>query len=431
MKHLDFLSPGQKLKYIRSQLGIKQIELEEIGVSRNYISMIESDKRNLNTSTLEKLVSFFENRVLELGIDFNIDKTKLALSKTDEARNYCNDRLSLKLNSKDIGEVISIGEEYSLVDILSKAYFEKGNLLYESNEFDKAIVYYYNTLETYSLLKDDLSKAHVYNKLGKCKLKTLCYDDALAYFFKCYFRIDENNNNNGELYESCIFNIALTYKKMGEFDNALLYINKLIKILYFQDNLNKYIDLMIVEANCYRGKKEFDIAIKLYNNIINLYEDQLGTSLGYIYNNLGLLYLEINKPNDSLIYFDKAINIRQNIDKATLSHSLIDKSKVYIKLNFNSEAILLLEEGISVAKEYQDKEFLLTGYMLIERIYENTQEYDKLENIYLRLISILENSDHDKIVNIYIKLSILYLNKKSLFKCKEYLLKAENISALN
>jgi tetratricopeptide (TPR) repeat protein len=429
MKHLDFLSPGQKLKYIRSQLGIKQIELEEIGVSRNYISMIESDKRNLNTNTLEKLTGFFENRVLELGIDFNIDKAKLALSKTDEARNYCNDRLSLKLNSKDIGEVISIGEEYNLIDILSKAYFEKGNLLYKSNEFDKAIVYYYNTLETYSLLKDDLSKAHVYNELGKCKVQTLCYEDALAYFFKCYFRIDENNDNS--LYGHCIFNIALTYKKMGEFDNALLYINKLIKLLYPQDDFIMYINLMILEANCYRGKKEFDIAIKLYNNIINLYEDQLGTSLGYIYNNLGLLYLEINKPNDSLIYFDKAINIRQNIDKPTLSHSLIDKSKVYIKLNLNSEAILLLEEGISLAKKYQDKEFLLTGYLLIERIYENTQEYDKLENTYLSLISILENSDHDKLVNIYIKLSIFYLNKKSLFKCNEYLLKAQNISALN
>jgi len=83
MKHLDFLSPGQKLKQLRNQLGIKQIELEAIGVSRNYISMIESDKRHLNANTLEKLITFFENRALELDRDFNIDKAKLALSKKD------------------------------------------------------------------------------------------------------------------------------------------------------------------------------------------------------------------------------------------------------------------------------------------------------------------------------------------------------------
>lgn len=426
---MDFLSPGQKLKQLRNHLGIKQIELEEIGVSRNYISMIESDKRHLNTNTLEKLVTFFEKRASELNQNINIDKTKLALTKKDEARNYCNDRLSSKLTLKEVDEVISISEEYGLVDIQAKAYFEKGDLLYASNDFDKAIVYYYNSLEAYSILKDDLSKAYVYNQLGRCKLKTLAYEDALAYFFKCYFYLNENINGN--LYESCSFNIALTYKKMGEYDNALLYINKLIKLLYLKDDFNKYIDLMIVEANCYRDKKDFDRAIKIYNTIISNYKDQLGPSLGYIYNNLGLLYLDLNKINDAITYFDNAIDIRKNIDKPTLSHSIIDKAKAYIKLNLNSEAILLLEEGIHLAQKYHDKEFLLIGYMMIEKIYIDIKKYDKLENIYLNLISILENADHDKLVNTYIKLSLLYLNLGNNDECKEYLVKAESLSSLN
>ena len=429
MKHLDFLSPGQKLKQLRNQLGIKQIELEAIGVSRNYISMIESDKRHLNANTLEKLVTFFESRALELDRDFNIDKAKLVLSKKDEARNYCNDRLSSKINLTEIDEIISIGEEYNLIDVQSKAYFDKGNLLYRCKDFDKAIVYYYNSLESFNLLNDDLSKSYVYYKLGKCKVQTLCYEDALAYFFKCYFHLDKNNDT--ELYQNCSFNIALTYKKMGEYDNALLYINKLIKLPYSEDNLNKYIDLMIVKANCYIRKNDFDMAIKIYNNIITVYEDQLGASLGYVYNNLGLLYLEINKIDDSLLYLDKAIAIRELMDKSALCHSIIDKSKVYIKLNLYSDAIPLLEKGITLAKEYLDKEFMLAGYELLEKIYSIIHEYDKLENIYLSLLSILENTDYERLINTYIKLSLLYSNMGYSEKCREYLIKAQNISILN
>lgn len=428
MNHLDFLSPGQKLKQLRNHLGVKQIELEEIGVSRNYISMIESDKRHLNANTLEKLVFFFEKRASELGQDINIDKARLALTKRDEARNYCNDKLSSKLTLKEIDEVISISEEYALVDVQAKTYLEKGNFLYNIKDFDKAIVFYYNSLEAYSILKDDLSKAYVYNKLGGCKLGTLCYEDALAYFFKCYFYLDENINK--KLYQNCSFNIALTYKKMGEYDNALLYINRLIKILYSEDRFNMYVDLMIVEANCYREKKDFDRAIKIYNTIISNYRDQLGPSLGYIYNNLGLLYLEMNKIDDSIIYFDKAIKMRESIDRRTLSHSIIDKSKVYMKLNLNSKAIELLEEGLSLAMEYHDKEFLLIGYMLIEEIYTSTNAYDKLESIYLNLISVLENTDYEQLINIYIKLSLLYLNNNDNEKCKQYLIKAQDLSSM-
>lgn len=426
MNHLDFLSPGQKLKQLRNHLGVKQIELEEIGVSRNYISMIESDKRHLNANTLEKLVSFFEKRASELGQDINIDKARLALTKRDEARNYCNDKLSSKLTLKEIDEVISISEEYALVDVQAKAYFEKGNLLYESNDFDKAIVFYYNSLEAYSILKDDLSKAYVYNKLGKCKGNTLCYEDALSYFLKCYFYLDENNNK--ELYLNCSFNIALIYKKMGEFDNALLYINKLIKLIYYEDKFNIYIDLLILEANCYREKKDFDTAIKLYNDIIFTYLNKLGPPLGYIYNNLGLLYLEINKVDDALIYFDKAIDIRQKLDKKNLSHSIIDKAKVYVMLNLNSDAILLLKKGISLAEEYNDKEFILLAYTSLEEIYNSMDDYLNLERVYLDLISILENADYERLINTYIKLSLLYLNMENHDKCKEYLIKAQDMS---
>ncbi|MEG1254793.1 helix-turn-helix domain-containing protein [Clostridium sp.] len=422
---MNFFSPGQKIKRLRNQLNIKQIELEEIGVSRNYISMVESDKRNLSGETLEKLVEFFKNKADALNVDINLDKNTLILSKKDEARNYCNDKLMSNLNSEEIDQIIFIGEEYKLLDVLPKVYILKGNLLYDKNLFDRAVIFYYNALEIYNSNTDDLSKAHVYNNLGKCKLKTLCYEEALAYFFKCHFHLNEGNDKTN--YQNCIFNIAIAYKKMGEFDNALLYVNKLISTFNADNNLDIYIDMMILEANCYIEKNENDVAIKIYNDAINAYGNKLGASLGYVYNNLGLIYLDINEIENALDYFNKAISLKKDIDRPTLSRPIIYKSKVYIKLNSKHEAISLLEKGISLAKEYSDKEYILVGYMLLEEIYLDLNDYENLENVYLNLIDILEDTDSDKLIDIYIKLSVLYIDNKHYEKCKEFLIKAQKL----
>ncbi|MEG0133992.1 MAG: helix-turn-helix domain-containing protein [Clostridium sp.] len=423
---MNFFSPGEKIKIFRKKLNIKQIELEEIGVSRNYISMVESDKRNLTGKTLEKLVEFIKNKATALNINIDIDKDSLVLSREEQALNYCNDKLLSDLDLAGINQIISIGEKYKLFDILSTVYFLKGDLLYSENLFDKAIIFYYDALELYDSNTDDTIKAQLYNKLGKCKLQTLCYEEALAYFFKCHFHLNEGTDKIS--YQNCIFNIAITYKKMGEFDNALLYINKLLSILNADDNLDIYIDMMILEANCYISKNEYTAAIKIYNHAINVYGSKLGTSLGYIYNNLGLIYTDINEIENAIDYFDKSIYIRQFEDTSTLSHSLINKSTVYVKLNSNDEAIDLLKNGISLAIKYGDKEYMLKGYMLLAELYSNINDSRKLQEIYLNLVTILKDTDSDKLVDIYIKLSVLYLDTENYEKCREYLIKAQEFT---
>ena len=120
---MDFLSPGKRIKALRKQLNIKQVELEAIGVSRNYISMVESDKRNLTGDTLKKFLKFIQNRADELDINVNIDTTYLLLPEKEEAKNYCALKLESNLNHENLDELIKIGEKYNLVDILITVYF--------------------------------------------------------------------------------------------------------------------------------------------------------------------------------------------------------------------------------------------------------------------------------------------------------------------
>lgn len=422
---MDFLSPGKKIKALRKQLNIKQVELEAIGVSRNYISMVESDKRNLTGKTLENFLNFIQDKADMLGIKVNLDTDYLLMPEKEEARNYCNMKLKSTLNHEGLNEIINIGKQYNLTDILVTVYFLKADLLYDECHYDTAFLYYYNILDIYINNNDDNNKGYIYLKLAICKLMVLSYEEALAYFFKSYFYCNEFNDKIN--LQKCIFDIALTYKKIDEYDNSLLYIDKFLNIINPQEHIVQYIDAIIIKCNCYASKGDFKTSIDIYNSTIDYFDNIPNVSLGYIYNNLGENYLNLNNLEQSVTYFDKSIQIRTLYDGSTLSHSLIDKSKVFIKQNLYNESIYLIKEGILLAEKYSDIEYIIKGYEILEDIYIKLNDKDMLEGIYLSLIETLKDGNSLRLLGIYIKLSIFYTENNNVDKSKEFLYEAEKL----
>ncbi|HAR84893.1 MAG TPA: hypothetical protein DCR69_04110 [Clostridium sp.] len=428
MKDLDFLSPGKRLKALRQQLNIKQVELEEIGVSRNYISMVESDKRNLTGVTLANYLKFMQNRADELETNINLDVNYLLLPEKEEARNYCNMKLDSVLSHKNLDEVIKIGEKYKLEDILLKSYLLKGNLLYDENSYNTAFIYYYKILEIYNDNKDNSNKSFAYIKLSKCKIMTLSYEEAFTYLFKAYSYCKEFNDDTN--LRNCLYNIALAYKKLGEYDDALIYIDELLNICDCATNINLYISSIILKCNCYLNKKDYHLALNIYFDILNNFSENIGDYLGMIYNNIGCIYYELNEINKSIDYFNRSISFRKVHDIKNLNCSIIDMSLVYVKENSYDKAIELLYEGIGLSEKYSDAEFLIRGYSTLEDIYIKLNSKNKLEEIYLVLVEILKDIDLVKVLGIYIKLSLLYMDMGKYDKSKEILHEANNVQKL-
>ncbi|MEW8994011.1 helix-turn-helix domain-containing protein [Clostridium sp.] len=422
---MDFLSPGKRLKALRQQLNIKQVELEEIGVSRNYISMVESDKRNLTGETLENFLKFMQNKADELETNINLDVNYLLLPEKEEARNYCNMKLDSTLGHRYLDEVIKIGEKYKLEDILLKSYLLKGNLLYDENSFNTAFIYYYKILEIYNDNKDNTNKSLAYIKLSKCKIMALSYEEALAYLFKAYSYCKEFNDTTN--LTNCLYNIALSYKKLGEYDNALIYIDELLNLCDCDNNLTLYIITIILKCNCYLNKKDYHLALTIYFDILDNFSENIGIYLGMIYNNIGLIYCELNEIDKSIDYFSKAISFRKVHDIERVNHSIIDMSSLYVKENSYDKAIELLYESIALSEKYSDMEFTIKGYLVLEDIYINLNDKNKLEEIYLILVEILKDVDLIKVLDIYIKLSLLYMEMGKYDKSKEILYEAKNV----
>ena len=419
---IKFLTVGEKMKNIRKKLGMKQYDLEEIGITRSYISMIEANKRKTNKETMKKMIELFKQKALELNIELNINEEKLLETSEEQAVKFCLEKLNDNEEVLNVEEIIEVAKLYQLNEILAKTYIIKANILYDDRDYGLAFNYYYNTLDMYNKLKIRHKNSYLYNKLGKCKFSLMDYSEALIYFKKAYdYSILEDNEAT---LKHSYYNIALSYKKISEFDLALEYTNKYLELCDMNINFTEYVYAIILKSNCYIEKKETKLAIELYEKIIDKFSDKENYLIGFVFNNLGTVYLDLEESDKTLCYFNKAEKIRKLVDKPHLAHTLIDKSNIFLKKQQYTEMIPLLLKGIESAKKYKDTEYVLKGYYNLEKIYKENKEIEKLKEIYIDLLDYLENVENkEEKFNVYIKLSLIYLEENNIDSAKEVLLR--------
>lgn len=217
-----------------------------------------------------------------------------------------------------------------------------------------------------------------------------------------------------------LYNLANAYKYINKIDLALETVDKYISIS--DDSHKYYIYAYGIKARCYEAKKDYDKAIKTYKDLILKISDNRNAFLGYAYNNLGNLHAKINSLEESLKYFDMAEKFRSVEDRKNLSHTLIEKSIVYIKQNLYEDAIKTINEGLNYAIEYTDMEYLLEGYYKLAEIYDKLNDEINLEKTYKELSGLLKIK-HNKIKLkwLYGKIALMYLNQNKYDLCKEYL----------
>jgi tetratricopeptide (TPR) repeat protein len=324
----------------------------------------------------------------------------------DEIKNNCNERLKQDLKLDEIEEIINTVREYGLFEIEAEAYIIKADKLYKQGLYKEAFVAYYSSLDIYNNVNDNTKRAFLYNKLGKCKGVTVEYLEALKYFEKSYVIALECNDI--ATIKNALFNIAICNKNLNNLSSALKAVNELIGLIDKVSSFEDYIDAIIIKANCFLKSKEYDEAINLYNEVIPLFTDAAHYLLGYIYHNLGLNYLEKGLLESALESFNRAITIRELSHPEKLSHTELEKAKVFHKFNMCEKAIVIANRAIETSKKYNDTRYILEGHYLLENIYSKMNRLDLLQRVYVKLLEVLEKAGKkEDMMKIYIKLSLL------------------------
>lgn len=421
---MKFLTPSEKLKSTRKYLKMKQEDLTDTDITRGLISMIEIGKREITNNVAAKLVKKFNKKAKELDIKFEIDESFLLRSPAEDAELYCLKKLENSNVDEDIEEVLEIASKFNLLKVRAISRSKRGDSFFMKREYDSAFINYNDSIAIYKDIRENGIIPSLYWKIGLCKIKSLQYKEALSYFDICerYSTIYKDIKTR----RLALYDMALCYKKINKFDLALESIEKYLSYSNKEDDFYFYAN--ILKANCYEAIEDYDTAIKIYNCLLTEISNTKDPLLGYIYNNLGLVYSDKDDFKASLEYFEMAEKIKNDVDKQNLCHTLIEKSEVFFKQKLYTEAIKTIRLGLKDAEIYKDYEYLLKGNYNLIRVYESMKDIPNLKETYLTIVDLLKADNNvNELVSIYVKLSIVYLDENDIEGAKECLTLSQNL----
>lgn len=124
-------------------------------------------------------------------------------------------------------------------------------------------------------------------------------------------------------------------------------------LLFSNKEDDVYFYANILKTNIYKAIGKYYIAIEIYKYLLEEIPKPKDPLLGYIYNNLGLVYLYKEEFKISLEYFEMAEKISTANDEYNLCHTLIEKSGVFFRHFFHIKAIKTIRLGLSGAEFYK------------------------------------------------------------------------------
>jgi tetratricopeptide (TPR) repeat protein len=214
--------------------------------------------------------------------------------------------------------------------------------------------------------------------------------------------------------------MAVCYRTLEKAQLALDCVNELIGLCDVNENFEEYIGVIILKSNCYIDLKKYQEAIYTLSFDIDRFKDPEDILLGYIYNNLGSLYLDLNELDAALVYLDKSYYIRKLKDDYNLPRTMLNKADLLVKQGNKEDAIQLTNKAISLAEQNNDQEFIIKCYKWLEKMYPSDSKM--LKSIYLKMIDTLKiiNKTED-ILKTYIKLLAISYDSNDMIEYKEYL----------
>ncbi|HSH66458.1 MAG TPA: tetratricopeptide repeat protein, partial [Bacteroidia bacterium] len=168
--------------------------------------------------------------------------------------------------------------------------------------------------------------------------------------------------------------------------------------------------------------------------------DKLGVSMSY--NNIGIVYYSMEKMDDAMTYFKKAIKMSEELDdKMGIADTYNNMGNIYLKKNLIDEAFACQLKSLKVAELNNDKKAIAIAYNSIGNIYEKKKNYQLAISNYTKSVDLSAEIDvkqgmmegYKNLVSVYKQLknseeALYYLNLY--YNLNDSLLNKENFKQL-
>lgn len=324
MNEISILTPGEKVKSIRTKLGLKQQEIAGTEITRNMISYIENNKVSLTTQVAAIVCKNINSICQERGIDFSITEDYLLESVEEQMELIVSEYTNYFQNTKSIikdefhakvTELDKIFASHSIPKLKLKIYSLIGEIYENNNSRNKAYNYFLKAYENSSKLINPHDQVNILSHLVKLCILLEKYVEALNY---CELSEVHHKIIDEKLLYAFYFNKALSLKKLGNYSECIIEIDKIHSL--FQLSGKEYYNVSILKSNCHYEQKQYSEAIKINSKLVNKIDD----------NNIDYKLLVLANTLEILVTLNDIISIKEYLS------TCIANLKVYEKKGLTS-----------------------------------------------------------------------------------------------
>jgi tetratricopeptide (TPR) repeat protein len=299
------------------------------------------------------------------------------LNKEAKSSRKSNGNTSLTLSK----EAINIAQDLGYSEGLAKAYFNAGISCRLSSTFETAIEYFRKALETYRSLKDFKGESRTLNALANVYYSLGNFKKAIEYYDECIFVLQ----SLGDLkFEAIVLtNRGLSLQQFGD----------------LKASLNNYLE-------CLSIYKSLDEPVHYA-----------------LFNNLGLVYLDMGRYNEALKYFIEALKrtMKSNnvIDQG---YTLANMGRAYIYMEEHSNAITYLSEAMIIMRKFGDRQAEIQVFSNLGKAYLNLRNYPMAIKYFNRALKYYrEIADSSSVSHTLCELGEVYFELNDYISSRKYL----------
>lgn len=343
-------------------------------------------------SEYERILEIYEEVEKQGVVDDKINLYKLktinSMKKLDESEEIA---INILNSIKENDDVCNIADEvyYELSLIYCDRRDYKTALSYINKSFDidkRKLKFYYCRGYIYKALKE-FDNAIKYYDEGICKLenepslyynkaKTLMamrkYEEAIEVYIE---GAKLNDADKEDFYDE----IGDAYKALQEYDNAIIWYEKVIKL-----NPNHSFEYRQI-GNAYERRNHYDTAIAYYLKQIKINDNN---PLNYIC--LAGAYKYKKQKIKARIYYKKALKLYMDRNRDS-SFDVCEIGRCYMELNKHKEAVFYLNKAIEKPCNNCDFDGCYEAYYILGEMYENEKDYETAYKYYKKAYDIRDN----------------------------------------
>lgn len=326
---------------------------------------------------------------------------------------------------------------------LLECYNSIGSSYLDIAEYDSTLIYVSKAMELCNSLRNQkLNVGNIsdtYLLESSLNYKKSQFEEALINIQKSLDFVLETNDYKRII--GCYNNLGIICQTMGDYSKAMMYFMETLDLIKTaeQDEYNYETVLLYNNiASLYIHIGDKDNSLNYFNQALQLASVFLSKNHPFIamcYNNIGYVYQQIGNIQQSIDYFDNAINIYINIYGEEHPNTLVlynNQGNNYMKIGDYDNSLFYLNKALDINLKRSGEYDVNTAmfYNSIGAIYTSMKEYDEALEYFKKALNIRENifgKVHDDVANSYGNIGMIYHYLGDDNKCLEYHLMSLNI----